>query len=194
MSAIVRCGWCGTDPLYIAYHDQEWGVPIHEDQTLFEFLVLEGAQAGLSWITVLRKRKHYRKVFHQFDPNKVANMQAVEVDALLTDPGIIRNRLKVQSAITNAQAFLATQSEFGSFAKYIWQFVEGVPQTNHFAHASEVPATTKQSDAMSRDLRKRGFGFVGSTICYAYMQGIGMVNDHLTSCYRHAAVESLRAN
>ena len=194
MSAIVRCGWCGTDPLYIAYHDQEWGVPIHEDQTLFEFLVLEGAQAGLSWITVLRKRKHYRKVFHRFDPNKVANMQAVEVDALLNDPGIIRNRLKVQSTITNAQAFLATQSEFGSFAKYIWQFVEGAPQTNHFSHASEVPATTKQSDAMSRDLRKRGFGFVGSTICYAYMQGIGMVNDHLTSCYRHAAVKSLRAN
>lgn len=169
-------------------------MPVHKDRTLFEFMILEGAQAGLSWITVLRKREHYRKVFHRFDPDKVANMPTAEVDALLTDPGIIRNRLKVQSAVTNAQAFLATQSEFGSFANYIWRFVDGQPQANHFGHASDVPATSKESDAMSRDLRKRGFKFVGSTICYAYMQGIGMVNDHLTECYRHAGIEDLRAS
>lgn len=188
MSGQIRCDWCGTDPLYVSYHDEEWGVPTRDDQRLFEFLILEGAQAGLSWITILRKREHYRKVFLDFDPVRVAQIQQSRVEELLADPGIIRNRLKVESAITNARAFLTAQAEFGCFADYIWQFVGGKPRINRFGCKSDVPSENGQSGAMSKDLRGRGFKFVGSTICYAYMQAIGMVNDHLTRCFRHAEV------
>ncbi len=188
MPTRTRCDWCGTDPLYVSYHDEEWGVPVRDDRKLFEFLILEGAQAGLSWITILRKREHYRKVFADFDPVQVAHIQPSRVEELLADPGIVRNRRKVESAITNAKAFLAIQAELGGFADYIWQFSGGEPRANRFRNKSEVPTKTRQSDAMSRDLRQRGFKFVGSTICYAYMQATGMVNDHLTGCYRHAEV------
>lgn len=188
MPAPKRCDWCGTDPLYVAYHDEEWGVPVHDDRTLFEFLILEGAQAGLSWITILCKREHYRKVFLDFDPVRVARIRQPRIERLLLDPGIVRNRLKVESTVTNAKAFLATQREFGSFADYIWQFVGGKPRKNRLRKISDLPTKTEQSDAMSKDLKKRGFKFVGSTICYAYMQGTGMVNDHLTSCHRYSEV------
>ena len=181
---ISRCPW-PTDELYLAYHDQEWGVPVHDDQLMFEFLILEGAQAGLSWHTVLKKRENYRKAFDRFDPQKVARYNEKKVAALLADPGIVRNRLKVASAVKNAKAFLAVQEEFGSFDKYIWRFVEGRPLINHFRSAKEVPASTRESDAMSRDLKQRGFNFVGTTICYAHMQATGMVNDHLVTCFRH---------
>jgi DNA-3-methyladenine glycosylase I len=180
-----RCGWAGTDPLYVEYHDKEWGVPVHDDRKLFEFLVLEGAQAGLSWITILRKRENYRKAFAGFDPRKVARFSSKKVRSLLKDPGIVRNRLKVQSAVSNAKAFLAVQKEFGSFDKYMWRFVDGKPKLNRRASMSQVPARTPESDAMSEDLKKRGFRFVGSTICYAHMQAVGMVNDHVRSCFRH---------
>lgn len=179
-----RCAWAGQDPLYVAYHDQEWGVPLHDDRALFEFLVLEGAQAGLSWITILRKRENYRRAFDHFDPEQVARYEEAKVAALLQDPGIVRNRLKVQSAVLNARAFLAVCEEFGSFDRYIWQFVEGRPLVNRFASLAELPAKTPRSDAMSKDLQKRGFKFVGSTICYAYMQATGMVNDHTVDCFR----------
>ncbi|MEE2888608.1 MAG: DNA-3-methyladenine glycosylase I [Planctomycetota bacterium] len=188
MPTRTRCDWCGTDPLYVSYHDEEWAVPVRDDRKLFEFLILEGAQAGLSWITILRKREHYRKVFADFDPVQVAEIQPSQVEELLADPGIVRNRMKVESAITNAKAFLTIQAESGCFADYIWKFAGGEPLTNRFLNKSEVPTKTGQSDAMSRDLRQRGFKFVGSTICYAYMQATGMVNDHLTSCFRHAEV------
>lgn len=167
------------------YHDEEWGVPLHDDQRLFEFLLLEGAQAGLSWQTILQRREGYRKAFDNFDPQVIAQYDEAKVEALLADPGIIRNRLKVQSAITNARAFLKVQAEFGSFDTYIWRFVGGSPIVNHWASMAEVPATTKESDAMSKDLKKRGFTFVGSTICYAFMQATGMVNDHPITCFRH---------
>lgn len=183
-----RCAWCGDDPLYRAYHDEEWGVPLHDDPQLFEFLMLEGAQAGLSWITILRKRENYRRAFDQFDPETVARYDDTKLAELLTDPGIVRNRLKVQSAVANAQAFLATQEEFGSFDAYIWRFIGGETRTNHFRHLSEVPASTPESDAMAKDLKTRGFKFVGSTICYAFMQATGMVNDHVTDCFRHGQV------
>ena len=188
MAGKTRCGWCGDDPLYVEYHDREWGVPVRDDRTLFEYLVLEGAQAGLSWITVLRKREHYRQVFFGFEPARIARLKPAAIDRLLTDPGIIRNRLKVESAVSNARAFLDTQAEFGCFADYIWSFAGGEPQTNRFRSQAEVPPETQQSLKMSKDLRKRGFKFVGSTICYAYMQATGMVNDHLTECYRHAEI------
>jgi DNA-3-methyladenine glycosylase I len=179
-----RCDWAKGE-LYEQYHDIEWGVPVHDDQTIFEFLVLEGAQAGLSWSTILNKRTHYRKVFSAFDPRKVARYDERKVAALLEDPGIVRNRLKVRAAVTNANAFLAVQKEFGTFDAYIWSFVGGKPIQNRWATLKDVPARTAESDAMSKDLQKRGFTFVGSTICYAHMQATGMVNDHLVSCFRH---------
>lgn len=184
-TSIRRCAWCGDDPLYLAYHDREWGVPVHEDRTLFEFLILEGAQAGLSWITILRKREHYRRVFADFDAAQVARFDARKVESLLADPGIVRNRLKVESTLINACAFLDVQREFGSFDDYIWGFVDGQPIRNAWAELQAVPAKTPVSDAMSKDLVKRGFKFVGSTICYAFMQAVGMVNDHMVDCFRH---------
>ncbi len=179
-----RCPW-PTDDLYIAYHDTEWGVPLHDDQKLFEFVILEGAQAGLSWHTVLKKRENYRKAFDNFDPEKVARYNAKKIAKLLADPGIIRNRLKVASAVQNAKAFLKIQKEFGTFDSYIWRFVDGKPINNYCKTMKDVKASTKESDAMSKDLKQRGFNFVGSTICYAHMQATGMVNDHLVSCFRH---------
>lgn len=180
----VRCGWSLGNDLYIAYHDQQWGVPEHNDRNLFEMLLLEGAQAGINWLIVLKKRENYRQAFDGFDPAKIACYDDQKIAELLQNPGIIRNRLKVQSAVTNAQAFLQVQEQFGSFDHYIWQFVNGQPITNRFQSFSEVPATTPKSDAMSKDLKRRGFRFVGSTICYAYMQAVGMVNDHLVDCFR----------
>ena len=185
MAGVTRCPWAGMDDLYVAYHDEEWGVPVHDDRTLFEFLVLEGAQAGLSWITILRKRPAYRKAFARFDPRKVARFGAGDVARLLGDAGIVRNRLKIGSAIANARAFLAVQEAFGSFDAYQWRFVGGAPKVNRRRSLKEIPPTTPESDAMSRDLKKRGFSFVGSTIVYAHMQAVGMVDDHLVSCFRH---------
>ncbi len=185
---LTRCAWCGEDPLYTAYHDEEWGVPVHDDRLLFEFLILEGAQAGLSWITVLRKRAHYRKVFDGFDPAAVAAYDETKAATLLADPGIVRNRLKVASATRNAKAFLAVQDEFGRFDDYLWRFVDGQPVRNTWPSMAEVPASTPISDALSRDLKHRGFNFVGTTICYAFMQAVGMVNDHTVDCFRHVAV------
>lgn len=180
----VRCGWAGSDPLYVAYHDTEWGVPVVDDRVLFEFLVLEGAQAGLSWITILRKREHYRRVFAGFDPRKVARFGDAKIAALLLDSGIVRNRLKVASAVKNARAFLDVQREHGSFAAYQWAFVGGKPLQSSHQSMKDVPARTSVSDAFSKDLKKRGFTFVGSTIVYAHMQAVGMVNDHLVDCFR----------
>jgi DNA-3-methyladenine glycosylase I len=183
-----RCPWGDSHPLYVPYHDREWGTPLHEDRRLFELLVLEGAQAGLSWLTILKKRDAYRKAFHGFDPREVARYDAKKVARLLGDDGIIRNRLKIEAAITNARAFLAVQREFGSFDAYVWRFVGGKPIQNRRRSVKEVPARTAESDAMSGELRKRGFRFVGSTICYAFMQAAGMVNDHLVSCFRYREV------
>lgn len=182
-----RCAWAEGDALRAAYHDSEWGVPVQDDRRLFEFLILEGAQAGLSWDTVLRKRAAYRKAYARFDPRAVARFGPRDIARLLGDPGIIRNRLKVLSTVTNARAFLAVQAEFGTFSGYIWQFAGGRPIVNRWRTAKQVPASTPVSDAMSRDLKKRGFRFVGTTICYAYMQATGMVNDHLVGCFRHRA-------
>jgi DNA-3-methyladenine glycosylase I len=182
---VTRCGWAGSDSLYLAYHDEEWGVPVHDDTLLFEFLVLEGAQAGLSWLTILRKRENYRKAFSGFDPAKVARFDRRKVERLLQNPGIVRNRLKVRSAVSNARAFLRVREEFGSFSAYQWRFVDGRPVQNRWRSLSEVPARTPRSDALSRDLKERGFSFVGSTIVYAHMQAVGMVNDHLVGCFRH---------
>jgi DNA-3-methyladenine glycosylase I len=179
-----RCGWARSEH-EIAYHDNEWGVPLHDDRRLFEFLVLEGAQAGLSWSTILRKREGYRAAFDGFDPNLVASYGEAKMAALLADPGIVRNRLKISSAISNARCFLAVQQEFGSFDAYVWRFVDGSPKQNQWKTLAELPARTPESDAMSKDMRQRGFRFVGSTICYAHMQATGMVNDHLTSCFRY---------
>ena len=186
--AAIRCGWAGSDPLYIAYHDQEWGVPVHDDRLLFEFLILEGAQAGLSWITILRKRAAYRAAFDRFDPAKVARYDARRVQGLLSNPAIVRNRAKVASAVTNARGFLKIQEEFGSFDAYVWRFVEGRPKRNTWKTMRQIPPETKESRAMSRDLKDRGFRFVGPTICYAHMQATGMVNDHLVDCFRHPEV------
>ena len=181
----VRCAWCGDDPLYQAYHDNEWGVPLYDDQSLFEFLILEGAQAGLSWITVLRKRENYRAAFDGFDVARIARYDAGKMAQLLQNPGIIRNRLKVESAVTNARKFLEVQAEFGSFSAFIWRFVDGKPKQNARRSLADIPASTPESDAMSKELKRRGFKFVGSTICYAHMQATGMVNDHTTDCFRH---------
>jgi DNA-3-methyladenine glycosylase I len=182
-----RCAWA-TSALGIAYHDAEWGVPHHDDRALFELLILEGAQAGLSWETILRKRARYREAFDQFEMARVARYGPEKVAALLADPGIVRNRLKIAAAIQNAQACLALSAEHGSFAGYLWAFVGGAPRVNHWRTLAEVPAHTPESDALSRDLRRRGFAFVGSTICYAFMQAAGLVNDHTVDCFRHAAV------
>ena len=184
---LLRCEWARND-LAIRYHDREWGVPCHDERVLFEFLILEGAQAGLSWDTILRKRENYRAAFDNFDPRKIAKYQARKINSLLKDEGIIRNRLKILAAVKNARAFLEIQKEFGSFDRYIWQFVNGKPQVNARKTLSEVPARTAESDAMSKDLKKRGFTFVGSTICYAFMQAVGMVNDHVVSCFRYREV------
>jgi DNA-3-methyladenine glycosylase I len=185
---VVRCAWA-REALLIDYHDKEWGVPLHEDRALFEFLILEGAQAGLSWSTILKKRTAYRAAFHRFDPRKVARYNDANIDALLSNSGIVRNRLKVTAAVRNARAFLAVQKEFGSFDRYVWQFVGGRPRQNRWRHPGDVPARTAESDAMSKDLVKRGFTFVGSTICYAFMQAVGMVNDHAVGCFRHTALK-----
>jgi DNA-3-methyladenine glycosylase I len=182
-----RCHWAGSDPLYCRYHDEEWGVPVHDDRKLFEMLILEGAQAGLSWITILRKREAYRKAFDRFDPKKIARYDAKKLRALMADAGIVRNRLKIAGAVKNAKAFLAVQKDFGTFDKYIWRFVDGRPQVRRPRSPAEVPASTPVSDAMSKDLRRRGFTFVGSTICYAFMQAVGMVDDHAATCFRAAA-------
>jgi len=183
-----RCAWSGADPLMIDYHDREWGVPVHDDHRLFEFLILEGAQAGLSWQTVLNKRENYRKALSRFDAKKIARYTSEDVARLMANPGIIRNRLKVDAAIRNAQTFLQVQKEFGSFDAYIWQFAGGKPIDHKLASIKDVPARTAESDAMSKDLLKRGFRFVGSTICYAFMQAVGMVNDHEVKCFRHKEV------
>jgi DNA-3-methyladenine glycosylase I len=187
-SDITRCDWCLGDPLYIEYHDTEWGVPVYEDQKLFEFLILEGAQAGLSWLTILRKREGYRKAFAEFDPQKVARFTDRHIEKLLLDPSIIRNRLKVNGAVKNANAFLKVQDEFGSFSNYIWRFTDGKVIVNERRTMKDIPATSPESDAMSKDLKKRGFTFVGSTIMYAHMQATGMVNDHIVSCHRYQSL------
>jgi DNA-3-methyladenine glycosylase I len=183
------CGWAGADHLYIAYHDKEWGVPVHDDRKIFEFLVLESAQAGLSWITILRKRENYRQAFSGFDPVKVAQFDSTKVEELLQNPGIIRNRKKIESAINNAQRFLEVQKEFGSFDKYIWCFTGGRQLVNAWNDLSELPATSPESDKLSKDLKKRGFKFLGSTTCYSHMQATGMVNDHITCCFRYKQVQ-----
>ncbi|MFZ5512097.1 MAG: DNA-3-methyladenine glycosylase I [Pseudomonadota bacterium] len=181
----IRCAWCGDDPLYQAYHDHEWGVPVHDDRLLFEFLILEGAQAGLSWLTILRKREAYRRAFDGFDAARIARYDEGKRAALLADPGIVRNRLKIDAAMVNARAFLAVQEQYGSFDAYVWRFVGGEPRINAPRSLQEVPARSAESDALSKDLAKRGFKFVGSTICYAFMQAVGMVNDHTTDCFRY---------
>lgn len=181
---LKRCGWAGDDPVYILYHDKEWGVPLHDDRALFEMLCLEGAQAGLSWITILRKRENYRKAFDGFDPETIARYDRRKVERLLGNEGIVRNRLKVEGTVKNARAFLAVAEEFGSFDRYIWGFTGGKPLVNRRSSMRDVPATTPESDAMSRALKKRGFTFVGPTICYAFMQACGMVNDHVAGCFR----------
>ena len=186
-----RCEWAGEDPLYIAYHDEEWGIPVHDDQRLFEFLILEGAQAGLSWITILRKRENYREAFDQFDPQKVARYGEAEIERLLQNPGIIRNRLKVHSAVQNARAYLKVQEEFGSFDQFIWQFVDHQPITNRWETMSDLPASTPLSEKISKDLKQRGFNFVGPTIVYAHMQATGMVNDHTINCFRYEEIKRL---
>ena len=188
-----RCGWVNiSDSLYVEYHDREWGVPVHEDRKLFEFLILEGAQAGLSWRIILAKRDNFRRAFNNFEPERVAGFSDSRIEELLSDSGIIRNRLKIQSSVGNASAFLKVQEKFGSFDRYIWQFVNNRPIVNYWKSISEVPASTKESDAMSNDLRKRGFRFVGTTICYSFMQAVGMVNDHVITCFRHREILELQ--
>jgi len=183
-----RCDWTTNDPIYIKYHDKEWGVPVHDDKKLFEFIILEGAQAGLSWLTILKRRPGYRKAFANFDVEKVARFTPEKIKKLLLDPGIIRNRLKVNAAVTNARAFIKVREEFESFDKYSWRFVDGKQKVNKFKILDQLPATTRESDAFSKDLKQRGFKFVGSTIIYAHMQAVGMVNDHLVSCFRYKEV------
>lgn len=187
---LVRCPWPSDDPLMIEYHDNEWGVPLHDDKLIFEFLILEGMQAGLSWSTILHKRENFRKAFGDFDVEKVARFDARKIRSLLSDPGIIRNRLKVHAAITNAREFIKVKEEFGSFDKYIWRFVDGKPKMNGLKSLKDMRATSKESDTMSKDLKDRGFKFVGSTICYAHMQATGMVNDHLVSCFRYRELKT----
>ncbi|MCU0590857.1 MAG: DNA-3-methyladenine glycosylase I [Desulfobacterales bacterium] len=187
----TRCSWCGDDPLYVHYHDSEWGVPLHDDRRLFEFLVLEGAQAGLSWITILRKRKNYRRAFDDFDPRRIAGYGEKEIEGLLSNPGIIRNRLKIASTVRNARAFLEIQGEYGSFDAYLWRFVDGRPKQNRWKIIQEIPAETSESKALSKDLIRRGGSFVGPTICYAFMQAVGMVNDHVVECFRHAPIAAI---
>lgn len=189
MSRQNRCDWCGSDPLYVAYHDEEWGVPVKDDPTLFEFLILETFQAGLSWITVLKKREHFRRAFDEFDYQKIANYNTKKIEALENDPSIIRNKLKIKGAVTNSKAFIDIQNEWGSFSKYIWHFTNNNPIVNHWENLSDIPAQTPLSITISKDLKKRGFKFVGPTVVYAHMQATGMVNDHLVSCFRHNACQ-----
>jgi len=191
-SRINRCTWVGDNPLMLDYHDREWGVPVHEDRQHFEFLVLEAAQAGLSWSIVLKKREGYRRAFSQFDPRQVARYTQKRIQRLTADPSIIRNRLKIEAAVRNARAFLAIQDEFGSFDAYSWRFVDGRPRLNRWKAMKEIPATSRESDAFSRDLKHRGFSFVGSTVMYAHMQAVGMVNDHLVNCFRYRQVQRLK--
>ena len=186
---LVRCEWCGTDPLYVQYHDCEWGVPLHDDRGLLEFLILEGAQAGLSWLTILRKRENYRRAFHDFDPQTIAGYTAADVQRLLADPGIVRNRLKIEAAIRNARGVLAIADEFGSFDAFIWRYVDFQPRQNGWRSLAELPARTPASDALSKELKRRGFNFVGPTVCYAFMQAVGMVNDHVVSCFRREEIK-----
>jgi DNA-3-methyladenine glycosylase I len=193
-AGVERCAWCGEDPLYVGYHDEEWGVPVHDDRRLFEFLVLEGAQAGLSWLTILRKREAYREAFSGFDPETVARYDGRAVRRLLGNAGIVRNRLKIESAIANARAFLDVQGEFGSFDAYVWRFVGGKPRRNAWRTMRQIPAMTEEAEVLSRDLRSRGFRFVGPTICYAHMQATGMVNDHVVGCFRYREVNRLATN
>lgn len=191
MAEKERCGWCGTDELYVSYHDEEWGVPVWDDRTLFEFLVLEGAQAGLSWSTILNKREGYRRLYDGFDPQLVARYDDQKRAELLTDPAIVRNRAKVAASIGNANAFLEVQAEFGSFSNYIWRFTDGAPIQNAWKTMAEIPAKTALAETISKDLKKRGFKFVGPTIIYAHMQAAGMVNDHVVSCFRYSEVAAL---
>jgi DNA-3-methyladenine glycosylase I len=184
----TRCTWCSDDPLYVSYHDTEWGVPLHDDRRLFEFLVLEGAQAGLSWLTILKKRENYRKAFDNFEIARVARYGQQDIDRLLLDPGIVRNRLKIESAIKNARGVLAIQKEYGTFDAFLWRYVNGKPLQNSWTSMADLRATSAASDQMSKDLKKRGFNFVGSTICYSLMQAVGMVNDHLVDCYRYTEI------
>ncbi len=184
----TRCQWCGSDPFHIAYHDDEWGVPVHDERRLFEFLILEGAQAGLNWLTILKKRENYLKAFHGFDCDRIARYKQSDVRRLLADPGIVRNRLKIESAIKNAQGVLDIRQEYGSLDAFLWRYVDDTPVQNAWQRAAELPVRTKESDQMSKDLKKRGFSFVGSTICYAFMQAVGMVNDHTTDCFRYKEI------
>ena len=186
----TRCDWAGTDPLYVAYHDQEWGVPVHDDRLLFEFLILEGVQAGLSWATILRKRENYRLAFDNFEPEMIARYDDQKVTGLLANPGIVRNRLKIASAIQNARCFLQVQEQFGSFSAYMWEFTGGKPRVNAWRSMAEIPAATEESRQLSKDLIRRGFRFVGPTIIYAHMQAVGMVNDHVVSCFRYAELNA----
>lgn len=189
MSSPIRCAWCGDDPLYVAYHDREWGVPLHDDRALFEFLILEGAQAGLSWLTILKKRENYRRAFDNFDIERIARYGTDDTTRLLADAGIVRNRRKIAAAIANAGVALAARDRYGSLDTFFWRYVDGVPIINSWRELNELPARTSQSDAMSKDLKKLGFKFVGSTICYAFMQAVGMVNDHTVSCFRYAELD-----
>ncbi len=182
---ILRCAWSTNDPLYIEYHDKEWGTPLHDDQALFEFLILDGMQAGLSWLTILRKRENFRKAFNNFDASKVAAYKNPKIEKLMNNEGIIRNKLKINAAVSNAKVFLKVQNEFGTFDKYIWQFTDGKTKQNSWKSIKDIPATSKESDAMSKDLKQKGFKFVGSTICYAFMQAAGMINDHTVNCFRY---------
>lgn len=186
-----RCAWSGNNPLYIAYHDDEWGVPAHDDQRLFEMLLLEGAQAGLNWLTILKKRENYRSAFDSFAPEKVAAYAEHDIQRLLADSGIVRNRLKIESAIKNARGVLEIKEEYGTLAAFLWRYVDGTPLQHSWKSMAELPARTNQSDAMSKDLKRRGFNFVGSTICYAFMQAVGMVNDHIVGCFRYAEVKQM---
>ncbi len=188
---MIRCEWCGSNPLYVTYHDDEWGVPVHDDRRLFELLILEGAQAGLSWLTILRKREHYRRVFHEFEVERVAAYSEGDVRRLLADPGIVRNRLKIESAIRNARKVLEIMESFGSFDTFLWGYVDNTPRQNAWETPAELPARTEISDRLSQDLKKRGLTFVGSTICYAFMQAVGMVNDHTVDCFRYEEVKRL---
>lgn len=188
----TRCAWCGSDPIYVAYHDDEWGVPVHDDRRLFEFLVLEGAQAGLSWLTILKKRENYRAAFDSFDVERIAHYGRRDIARLLQDPGIVRNRLKIEAAIRNARGVLAIREEYETLDAFLWRYVDGTPVQNTWKSMADLPAQTKASDQMSKDLKRRGFNFVGSTICYAFMQAVGLVNDHTADCFRHAEIAGRR--
>ena len=191
MDTKIRCEWCGSEPLYVSYHDDEWGVPVHDDRRLFEMLILEGAQAGLSWLTILKKREQYRRAFHGFEVERVAAYSENDVQRLLADSGIVRNRLKIEAAVRNAQRVMEIREAFGSFDSFIWRYVDHTPQQNAWTSMAELPARTELSDRLSRDLKKRGFNFVGSTICYAFMQAVGLVNDHTVACFRYEQVKRL---